>query len=308
MKKIETTNKFAALLNPSLAFVPNTRNHEEAPGTHGPNREKTHENPCKIAETLENIKTPPSPPPAPNPTQPACSFETKTGDPFQRQDRKHFNPNPSPLASLTAEQREQLAAWIESGEPLTQIAERVGQNPPDGFALKTYPTTLRRFYARHRAAAQRDNLFLASSLPDPAADAPLLDQATVSSMRHLAFELAQAPCPGAKNFRALTRWVLRLRDQDRQNKLLELARSRLEFEREKFRTDVARIVLKNHEKIAGIKREILSDHEMSERARQLVIQRLEEMIRSDAEIDGQMSEKMFRAIAAASNENPPRLP
>lgn len=77
---------------------------------------------------------------------------------------KH-NPNPSPLAALTETQQQELLSWIDSGQPLHEIVERVRRDPPEGFGLVTYPTSLRRFYARHALASKQDDLALAVELP-----------------------------------------------------------------------------------------------------------------------------------------------
>ena len=171
-----------------------------------------------------------------------------------------MNPNPSPLSNLSKEQQDQLLAWLEL-LPMRQVLEKVAAPPPEGFGIQTYPTTLRRFYARHRATSESENSALAAELIQATtADSPV-DSAIAFGVRQIAFELSNSPRIGSKQFKALSRWVLKLRDLQHADKHLDLARERLALDRARFQFNAARQALLHHDKLGEIIRDDTTDDE-----------------------------------------------
>jgi hypothetical protein len=162
-----------------------------------------------------------------------------------------MNPNPSPLANLSIEQKEQLLAWLEL-YAMREVLEKVAAPAPDGFGIKTYPTTLRRFFARHRVTEPNENSELANHLLKTVDTSSNVDSATAHSVRQIAFELSNSPGITAKQFKTLSRWVLRMRDQEHADQHLALARERLALERAKFEFNAAREALNHHTQLGQI--------------------------------------------------------
>ena len=123
---------------------------------------------------------------------------------------------------------------------MREVLEKVAAPAPDGFGIKTYPTTLRRFFARHRVTVPDENSELANHLLKTVETSSNVDSATAHSVRHIAFELSNSPGITAKQFKTLSRWVLRMRDQEHADQHLALARERLALERAKFEFNAAR--------------------------------------------------------------------
>jgi hypothetical protein len=163
-----------------------------------------------------------------------------------------INPNPSVLDQLSPEQQDQLFSWLEIHSP-SEVAEMVRRPPPEGFGITTYPTSLRRFSARRKLTNRKEELHLALEAVLTADSESSLDQATASAIRHLAFELSTQPQTDVRVFKAISRWVMKLRDQAHHAKMLAveqeraaLARDRLEFDRKKFQFNAARAALNHH--------------------------------------------------------------
>src|SRR5690606_19865224 len=120
-------------------------------------------------------------------------------------------------------QHQQLLAWLEEFST-AEVVRLVRRDPPDGFGLVVHATTLARWFARHKASLRPADLQLASEIVALDSDSPAFDQATVATLRHLAFELSNSPRLSAKQFKTLSRWVLKLRDQEHQAQALALSR------------------------------------------------------------------------------------
>src|SRR5687767_1923410 len=171
-----------------------------------------------------------------------------------------MNPNPSPLANLSIEQKEQLLAWLEL-HPMREVLEKVAAPAPDGFGIKTYPTTLRRFFARYRVTEPNENSELVNHLLKTVDTSSNVDSATAHSVRQIAFELSNSPGITAKQFKTLSRWVLRMRDQEHADQHLALARERLALERAKFEFNAAREALNHHTQLGQILTDPSADDE-----------------------------------------------
>jgi hypothetical protein len=184
----------------------------------------------------------------------------------------HYNPNPSPLDKLSAEDRERLLGWLEL-HPTRKVVEMAAQQPPDGLGLKTHETTLRRFAARHRAQDRAEDFGLArlfalgsaaaSAATDSAltSDSPqIMDSATQSLVSDWAFEIASSPRRKLAAFKVLSRWVLKQRELEQREREINLHTSRLALDREKFEFSAARAAL-NHRVELG---EILQNDEADE--------------------------------------------
>ena len=192
-----------------------------------------------------------------------------------------MNPNPSPLADLSTEQQEQLLAWLEL-HPMREVLEKVAAPAPDGFGIKTYPTTLRRFVARHRATTSNENSELATELLKSLERSTNIDSATSHSVRQIAFELSNSPGISAKQFKTLSRWVLKVRDQEQAEQHLALARERLALERAKFEFNAAREALNHHASLGNIMADTTRDDEAKIQAAREMIFGKEVIARVDA--------------------------
>ena len=149
------------------------------------------------------------------------------------------NPNPSPLDSLNQEQRDQLFSWLELHK-VSEVLQLVARPAPEGFGITTYDMTLRRWHRREKLARRPEDLQLARDILADASEPGAFDQATAATLRHVAFELANSPRITAKNFKAIARWVLKLRDQEHHAHQLELEKQRLALETKKFEFNAAR--------------------------------------------------------------------
>ena len=193
-----------------------------------------------------------------------------------------MNPNPSPLANLSTEQQEQLLAWLEL-HPMREVLEKVAAPAPDGFGIKTHPTTLRRFFARHRATVPEENSELANDLLKSIETSSKFDSATAHSVRHIAFELSNSPGINSKLFKALSRWVLKMRDQEHAEQHLALARERLALERARFEFNAAREALNHHTQLGQILADPHADDEAKIHAARERIFGKENIARIDAQ-------------------------
>lgn len=165
------------------------------------------------------------------------------------------NPNPSPLAALTEDQQQQIISWMDSF-PISEVIEMVRREPPEGFGIVTYDTSLRRFYARHKLASRGDILSLAHEFKTQPLDEQPLNDATASATRQLAFEIANSPKIGLKQFKTLSRWVLKHRELEQRDREVRLIEQRLAFDRERWEYDIAHKVLLHHAELDQIRRDL----------------------------------------------------
>jgi hypothetical protein len=183
------------------------------------------------------------------------------------------NPNPSPLNALTEKQQQQIISWLDIHPP-SEVIVMVRRDPPEGFGIVTYDTSLRRFYARHKLAARKDNVHLAAEFTaEPLQDQPF-DDLTTSATRQLAFEIATGPGIGLKHFNTLSRWVLKHRELLQRDRALAIQSERLAFDRERYEFDTARTVLLHHIELETIRKDdASSDEEKIDQARSLIFNR-----------------------------------
>jgi hypothetical protein len=153
-----------------------------------------------------------------------------------------FNPNPSVLAALPEEQQQQILAWLDVHR-VPEVVKMIAAPPPEGLGLQTHPNSVKRFYARHRAASIKDSSELAAEILSADPKTADIDSAVASTLRQLALELANSPRLGVKHFKALSRWILKLRDQDHQARALTLAQERLALDHQKWQFNAARQAL-----------------------------------------------------------------
>lgn len=66
-------------------------------------------------------------------------------------------PKTGILDTITEGQQLQLLTWLET-LPITEVVQKVAATPPDGFGIKTYITSLRRFQARMNREARAELL------------------------------------------------------------------------------------------------------------------------------------------------------
>jgi hypothetical protein len=141
----------------------------------------------------------------------------------------------------------------------------IRRDPPEGFGIVTYDTSLRRFYARHKLASRGETISLAHEFKTQLDEQPL-DDATASATRQLAFEIANSPKVGLKQFKTLSRWVLKHRELAQREREIQLLAQRLDLDTERFRFNAARQALIHFDKLAQIVRNTDTDNEDKIRA------------------------------------------
>jgi hypothetical protein len=153
----------------------------------------------------------------------------------------------------------QVLAWLERYPPAT-VVEMMARPEPDGFGVQTHVTTLRRFNARRLAAGRPDEidvarLFLSENPEDP------IENATHIVLKDWAFQIATHPQRTSGGFKALSRWLLKLREHKQRELQLAINKERLALERQKFEFNAARQALLHHDRLGGILKDQSSDDE-----------------------------------------------
>ena len=160
------------------------------------------------------------------------SSDTNTSDPTGAPLALRFNQG-CVLNSLSASQQEQLYDWLEL-LPAKAVLEMVAMPAPDGFGIKMHLTTLRRFHLRARARFQKQLVdSTAETNGDFAVPPGALEELTNASMRQFAAELATVQGRDPAHFATVARWVLRLQQNARRERELQIAENRLELEKSK---------------------------------------------------------------------------
>ena len=174
-------------------------------------------------------------------------------------------------ARLTEEQRAQLHDWIlVLGYAKTK--ERIALPEPEGFAINTHFSSLHRFYLRYAAEQDAGHVGEANQWDQPAISElfPLAEQAAHAG----ALRLTTAPLDPSR-FGELSRWVSTQQAQELKRHYLRLAErnstiaqrkanlaeSRLELDREKFRFNAARQALIHFAALAKIAKNRGTDSE-----------------------------------------------
>lgn len=151
---------------------------------------------------------------------------------------------------LPEEAREQIIGWLEV-DSTKVVAERISQPPPVGFGVKTHVTTLRRFYARHRAETRPSDVDLAM-LMAPGSNEDPVAPATATLVSDWAFQIATNPRRNLGAFKAISRWILKQREQAQRDREIQMLTERLELDREKFQFNAARQALLHHSALGAI--------------------------------------------------------
>ena len=149
----------------------------------------------------------------------------------------------SPLASLSEQDQAKLVSWLDLHRTEDVIA-MVAAPPPEGFGIETHITTLRRFYVRYQNQHRKEDSDLAAEIVTSMEPyRRQFHQATLTTIEKIAFDLATSPKPRITQFKALSRWLTKMADQDQKLHCLELARERLNLEKMKFEFNSARAAL-----------------------------------------------------------------
>jgi hypothetical protein len=119
---------------------------------------------------------------------------------------------------------------------------------------------LRRFYARHRAETRPVDLDLAKLLAPQNSKDPF-EGATESLVTDWAFQLATNPRRNVSAFKALSRWILKQKEQQQRDHEIRIITERLALEREKFQFNAARQALLHHAELAKIMQNPATDNE-----------------------------------------------
>jgi hypothetical protein len=170
----------------------------------------------------------------------------------------------SSIDELNTADKEQILAWLEA-YPTRTVVEMIAKTPPDGFGVRTHVTTLRRFFARHEAEAEANELEIAKLFESNGASTPL-ESATEALLRKWAFKIATNPHRSTGAFKALSSWLHRTKEQKHREMQLKINSERLALEREKFEFNAARQALIHHERLGKILDEPDSNQEEKIRA------------------------------------------
>lgn len=181
------------------------------------------------------------------------------------------------LAKLSDEQQAQLYDWLlDLG--YTKTLEKVQQALPDGgFGLKTYRSSLHRFYNRYSQQVRAADLAAAKENRSTPEDASILVSDAEQLLQYAAQQRASSPMDAAQ-FRDVSRWLATHKAHDLKRdyyqlaaQQLALARERLAFDRERYELDVARQVLIHYRELAKVSEDDATDDaEKINRARMLI--------------------------------------
>src|SRR5215204_3753386 len=139
---------------------------------------------------------------------------------------KTYNPNPSPLDTLSEAQKQELLSWLEL-HPVAEVVRMVRRDPPDGFGLLTYPCSLRRFAARCRLAAFEENEALAAETNSATSPESKIEHRHGDTRRHAALELVNNPGLASKDFNAVALWSLEIRAQLQKAEEIAISKERM---------------------------------------------------------------------------------
>jgi hypothetical protein len=142
------------------------------------------------------------------------------------------------LDSLSEDQKDQLYSWIQS-MPINEVLDKLAAQPPDGFGIKTYVTSLRRFFQREKLIRDRDNLPLARMAHLNSEEINLLQAASAATLSQQLFEAISMPDPDRSHLSAASKWLLATKEQELRREKLKLARDRYELDRQKLRLSAA---------------------------------------------------------------------
>ena len=122
--------------------------------------------------------------------------------------KETFMPRTGILDSLTDDQKDQLFSWMQS-LPINDVLDKMAAAPPDGFGIKTYVTSLRRFYQREKLFRGRDNLPLARMAHLNSEELAILQNASTATLTHHFFEAISAPGENQNYIAAAAKWPTR---------------------------------------------------------------------------------------------------
>ena len=143
------------------------------------------------------------------------------------------------LDQLTPDQQATLLAWIDEGPTMQAVVQKVAAPPPDGFGIQTHVTSLRRFHARQQLKERVADLDLARELAQGQGTGPTFLAAAETMLAEKAFQFLTEPNFRAGNFAAVSRWFLKVREQELRREELLLERERLAVLQKKARFSAA---------------------------------------------------------------------
>lgn len=132
------------------------------------------------------------------------------------------------LHQLNPEQRALLLSWLDL-YPTRQVLDRIAKPPPEGFAIQTHITSLRRFY-QYALRDRKDELKEAALLPAPCEIGPTLQRATSALLLRRALSLAGSSEGDGHDFEKACKWLLAFQKQHLLQQQLDLEKQRLELE------------------------------------------------------------------------------
>ena len=150
----------------------------------------------------------------------------------------------SELKRLSEDQKELVLTWVNEGEALRAVVERIAKPEPEGFGVVTNPATLSRFVDVWR----EEQLLMARPIRVGQAEAFLLKQeealrfqrATISVLQQRLFESAME-CRRQREQRETLRMML---DYEVKMRRLDLAEKKFEEAKRQFEFNAARMTMK----------------------------------------------------------------
>ena len=160
------------------------------------------------------------------------------------------------LDQLTDAQQAQLLTWLETMS-LTEVLQMLNAPPPEGFGIRTYMTSLRRFQARinreHRAE-------LLEQQPAAAAEADRMLRAAQDQLLQHVLHLVTTSNSSSSAIGAVAKiiarqqdYALRAQELELRQRALKLAEERLQLDRQSTAADLLIKEARNNHYIADIK-------------------------------------------------------
>ena len=150
-------------------------------------------------------------------------------------------PKTSILDTLTEGQQLQLLSWLETFA-IAEVVQKVAAPPPDGFGIKTYITSLRRFQARMNNEARVE--LLAGLKTSPGDSQLLLKSAQEHLLQHVLELTSSSPSTSlaisaaAKILAAQQEHELRVKEIQLRERKLQLEEERLQVQRQAVAADL----------------------------------------------------------------------
>jgi len=168
----------------------------------------------------------------------------------------------NPLLNMSEDRQAILADWLLSGMIYPAAKEQVKKEWGIQASNESWVNFWQEVCVPHLLLKRRRSVETAEAVAEAASARPgRFDQATIDALKQQAFNLSISPGANPKDVKALFSLVLKARDQDLDEKQLELEREKFEeMKRKAAQADQAKGLLENKE---------LSEAEKASRMREL---------------------------------------